>query len=131
MGAWGTGSFENDTAADWLDDLNANPGLAYLQQAFSLPAGYLESDQACCALAAAEVVLALAGKPRPGLHEAAKRWAAENSTLDPRTLKEAAASAIIRLLGSDSELDELWSDSEDYADWKADVEMLLGAIDQI
>jgi len=129
MGAWGHGTFENDTASDWLYDLEEASDLNFLKRAFDVPDEYLESDEASEALAAAEVLLALGGKPREGLPDSAISWAKSNSSLDPRPLKSVAAKAIMRVLGKDSELDELWSDSGSYAEWKADVEMLLGAID--
>jgi len=131
MGAWGRGTFDNDAASEWLDDLPSDAGLFYLQEAFSLPDGYLEVDEASNALAAAEVLVALGGRARSGLPAVAKQWAAAHSDLNPRVLKEAAASAILRVLGKDSELDQLWSDSEEYDAWRADVEMLLGTVDSL
>jgi len=131
MGAWGRGTFENDTALDWLYDLESETTLNIIANAFSLGEGYLDSDQACEVLASAEVLLALGGKARVGLPDSAASWVKSNSALDPRPLKAAAANAIMRVLGKDSELDELWSDSDSYAGWKADVEMLLGAIDSL
>ena len=64
MGAWGRGSFDNDDAADWALELEAADNLLPLADAFDLPTGYLEAPDGCIALAAAEVLLALAGKAR-------------------------------------------------------------------
>ena len=34
MGAWGIGTFENDDAVEWLDELQASADRAVLQSAF-------------------------------------------------------------------------------------------------
>jgi Domain of unknown function (DUF4259) len=73
MGAWGVGSFDNDDAADWLNDqLRRSADLRPIQTALDAvaqldPTGYLEAPEASAAVAAAEVVAALAGDPAANL----------------------------------------------------------------
>ena len=66
MGAWGAGNFENDDALDWLAVLQAE-GLpaagAAIQDVLTLADDYLEAPTCCAALAAAEVIAALRGRP--------------------------------------------------------------------
>lgn len=64
MGTWGTGPFDNDTAADWCGDLNeAAPARrpAMIEQALTAVVeeeDYLDSDFAVEAIAAAAIVAA-------------------------------------------------------------------------
>ena len=65
MGAWGPGNFENDTAVDWISDVE-DGGAAVVQEALLRVADagdYIESTEGCEALAAAELVAAALGRP--------------------------------------------------------------------
>jgi hypothetical protein len=69
MAAWGTGSFENDDAADWLAELGtiAPDDLTQIfVQAADNP-GYLEAPAASVVVAAAEVIAALNGSAIQGV----------------------------------------------------------------
>ena len=57
MGAWGTGIFDNDGAADWSGDL-ATGGPSAIKEALdaALDTQYLDSGEGACAVAAADVV---------------------------------------------------------------------------
>ena len=99
MGAWGAGSFENDTALDFLYEIahardgvgtDANPGrvglvigpIAMVDAASTDPdaipdgedddeeAGYLDASLACDAIVAAEVIAAIHGRPHRKLEPA-------------------------------------------------------------
>jgi hypothetical protein len=71
MGAWGFGSFDNDDAADWIFELEESSGVTALVSAFKAikPDRYLEAPECSVALAAAEVVAALRGRPLPTLKD--------------------------------------------------------------
>ena len=65
MAAWGSGSFENDDAADWLAQLGTM-GPDDLTKIFGMAAddtAYFEAPAASVVVAAAEVVAALNGYP--------------------------------------------------------------------
>ena len=65
MGAWGTGSFENDDAANWIAELGTivpDHLAQILVQAADYPS-YLEAPASRIAVAAAEVIAALNGSP--------------------------------------------------------------------
>jgi len=73
MGAWGPGVFENDDACDWVFELVESEQLSAVDCALDAT---LEADEdlidaspSCNALAAAEVVAALAGRRGKGLTE--------------------------------------------------------------
>ena len=65
MGAWGVLAFDNDTANDWAYDLEGVQGLSVVNTAFAeleQEGDYLDSDFACNALAACEVIARLKGR---------------------------------------------------------------------
>lgn len=145
MGAWGTGSFENDDALDWLaewSDAKEGPGdedepgrFAYVIGALAVAVdekGYLDSDAGACALAAAEAVAAANGKPDPSLKKndgdvaALVTWARSKHADDLRNpqAKQLALQAVDRVLADESELAELWSESEEAENWRKAVDGL-------
>src|SRR5882724_8042876 len=76
VGGWGTGSFENDDAMDWLSRLSAI-GPADLAKIFTQAAddpAYLEAPAASIVVAAGEVLAALNGSPAPAAPPAIDEW---------------------------------------------------------
>jgi hypothetical protein len=72
MGAWGSDSFENDDASDWVADLCDAPDHAAIVNTLSTVADigaseYLEATDCSVGIAAAEVVAALKGVPNSNL----------------------------------------------------------------
>lgn len=130
MGAWGAGIFENDAALDWVYELEGDDTLDTLEAAFNAVMSaedYIDADEGSYALAAAEVVAALAGRPDTTLPEEVTQWVAAHAGLDARPLLEPARKAIQLVLESDdSELRELWEEAEpdDFAAWQAAVNEL-------
>ncbi len=130
MGTWGVGTFENDDAADWVYHLEKSRDLTLLGStinALTEATGYLEAPTCVNALAAAEVVAALAGKPASDLPEDVMRWVKSNEKLDAKDLRPPAVSAIDRIL-ADSELKELWGESGEVGNWEAAVRDLRGRL---
>ena len=127
MGTWGYFNFDNDSAADFAENFRENPNEALLYEALTTAAeeeDYLEADEASEALAAAEIVAAMMGKPAadfpPGLIPAIMNLnAAENEELH-----ELAAEAVEAVVKS-SELQELWAESPDAAKWQELQQNLL------
>src|SRR5215475_13195140 len=80
MEAWGAESFQNDDAADWLARLGAmSPD--DLTRVFSLVAdnsGYVEATDASIAVAAAEVIAAVNGRPATGAPPEILEWTRKN-----------------------------------------------------
>jgi hypothetical protein len=131
MGCWGTGTFQNDHAADWVWTLEECTDLGPVAQV--LRAGsrdeYLEAPEASGVLAAAEVIAALLGHPASDLPVDVARWVAEHRGLDARPYREAALDRVRAVLGKNSELRELWeNNTEDYPFWKATVEALIARL---
>ncbi len=130
MGAWGHLALDNDSAADWVYDLEGREDLSLVEAALAsleeVGGEYLEQDLACAALAACEVLARLRGKP--GHHNAYTQkvdaWVAQHRLLPSPALLQRAARAIERILGQESELKELWEESDDASAWRAGVEDL-------
>jgi hypothetical protein len=66
MGAWGTGVFENDDAADFVGDIIEGNGLSPIETAIDrvlqVKQGYLEAPEASQALAAVAILVRLKNK---------------------------------------------------------------------
>lgn len=123
MGAWGFGAFDNDDAIDWISDLEESEDATVLEDALiAIPnddSEYVEAPECSMAVAAAEVVAALAQHPSVDLPEQIREWV-KNKPAPDEKLRRRAHDVIARILRS-SELKELWSDSSDAEAWTASL----------
>ena len=128
MGTWGHGSFANDSALDWLDEL-AESGPPFIVKTLRAVVdaeddAYLEFEPSTAALAAAELVAAAHGKGDERLDEDALAWL-DGHRDAARTIDfEQARRAVERVYGK-SELRELWDENGEETEWHADVRVLL------
>ena len=135
MGAWGIGSFENDTALDWLYDFGEND-FRLIDRTLAGVAGMvaadeLDADEASEVLAAAECVAAAAGYPLNNPPEELAEWLAENSPIQVKPdYIEMARKAVARVL-ADSELRELWLESGEFDGWETAVTNLQSRLNKI
>lgn len=117
MGAWGHGVFDNDDAMDWVCELEDATGPEILGETFDLVPSdleeYVEMPEASSALAAAEVVAALLGKPSTDLPEDVTKWIGANRGLKVASLVRKAKRAVRRVLDN-SELADEWGDDPDW-----------------
>ncbi len=132
MAAWGYYNFDNDTAADFAEDFKAEPSADMLAQALAAVADdeYLDADVASEALAAAEIVVAILGKP-------ARNFPADLLGIIPRLdlshvepLRRPAQHAVMAVLREESELRELWEDSDEFDNWQGLQRQLLKRLDK-
>jgi hypothetical protein len=129
MGAWGELAFDNDQANDWAYGLDDVDDLSLVEAAFeaveAVGDDYLDSDEASDALAACEVIARLRGKPgyTNAYTEKVDAWVAAHPQKVPPALMKRASAVIDRILGEESELADLWGESDD-AKWRAGVEDL-------
>ena len=126
MGTWGIDSFGNDDAADLVGDLTEQSDLEPVREAIArvLAAdGYLEAPDAQQAIAACEVVAVALGRPSAAAEaeEDLMAWIARVKPSPDPALRFQAAQALDRILGPDSELRELWEESDEFAHWQAEV----------
>jgi len=125
VGAWGTGSFENDDAAGWLANVGAitPDGLTQiLLQAADNP-GYLEAAPAGIAVAAAEVVAALNDAPAQGVPAQIVEWTKKNRQASTPELRALAVRALERVRRN-SEVKDLWLEADGLNDWIAAIQDL-------
>jgi hypothetical protein len=133
MGAWGSGSFQNDDASDWIADFGDDPDESAIVDALSTVVGmndYLEAPDCSVAIAAAEVVAALKGSPNPAMPEEVKESIGMLG-IDADRDKVVLALKALERIKTDSELKELWDEAEEPAEWYGaitDLEARLGAV---
>ena len=111
VSAWGTGSFENDSANDWFFTVEeaVEPGLVMasaLDDALA-EAGDLELDSATVAIAGAELLASCAGQAADDLPDHIRRWVTEHPHQPHGAEIEQAVRAVERVR-DESELRELW-----------------------
>jgi hypothetical protein len=135
MGTWAVDAFGNDYALDWADDLHETSNLDAVEDTLNtvLDSGdELEAPFAAEALVAIEVLARLQGKGGVRSEDSAEidAWVdARKAKAKPRSdLADKAQRAIERILSGQSELRQLWEESEHYAEWRASVEELRSRI---
>lgn len=132
MAAWGTKTFEEDTANDWIQELiDSEDQREFLIDSLSTDPGYIEADQGSSILAAAETLIALLDDARVGIPGELVDWVGDNECEDVSDLPEVALAAINKVVGPESELFEIWSDSEDFDEWLENVEQMREVLLQL
>lgn len=132
MGAWGFGAFENDDALDFLGDLQDagswKGASAEIQQIAAEMAGgeYIEAPDACVLLAAGALAAHQRGRP-------VAAWNGESPldaypTCPDKVINFIAAALPRAIRGPESELRELWRDTDDFKDWVKESEAILEAL---
>jgi uncharacterized protein DUF4259 len=126
MGTWGVLAFDNDNADDWAYDLDGLDDMSLVESAFdeleAVGSAYLDQHIACNTLAACEVIARLRGRPgyTNAYTEKVDRWVAAHRIDPAPELINRGTAAIARILGSNSELLQLWEDA-DAEPWRAAV----------
>jgi len=132
MGAWGTGNFDNDTALDWVFELEESDDLSLVEQTIDtvLEEEYIESFSAEEALVAIEVLARLQGNftEDDSYAEDVNKWVKEHPQEVPQSLREKAKKALKIILGDNSELKDLWQETKEFDTWEKEV---LGLYDRI
>jgi|SRR6185503_18195521 len=131
MGTWGHRSFENDGALDWVAELEVD-GVDAIRDALTAITDsgggeYIDVDDACFAVAAAEVVAAARGHGPEGLPDEIVDWlddSASSVTVPDAVL---ARKAVARVR-ENSELQELWGENGSENDWDREMASLLARL---
>lgn len=127
MGAWGTDTFENDSACDWGHDLEDYDDLELVEQAITavmeLGSDDIGADVAVQALAACEVVARLKGGfgVRNAYTERVDAWVAKHRLVPPPKLVARALVVLDRVTVAPSELLELWQEVDEHEAWRKSV----------
>ena len=127
MGAWGTGYFENDDAAEFVAELEEE-GLDAVESALLVDDDYVEAADAARAIAASVVILAMAGTTFKDLPEEVEAWLEENAEKPKPWLLERAQVAL-KAVHEDSELRDHYADRDDFDRWDKRMAKLRERID--
>jgi hypothetical protein len=112
-------SFGDDDALEWLAQLESQRDLsgvaAALDAVLENDDAYVEAPQGSAALVAAEVVAAALGKPSSAAvaNKALVQWLQTVRPAPDGELATRARAAVDRIRDDDSELHELWQDTDD------------------
>lgn len=134
MGAWSHEPFGNDTACDWAFELDGQQDFSLvekaLRQAIESDDEYLDADIASEAVAAAEVLAKSrrAGTQSDSYTEAVDTWLAALTAPPPAELFKLATKALDRVMSPQSELREMWEESDEFAQWEASMGALRSAV---
>lgn len=129
MGAWGHTNYANDAAHDFAMDVTEQ-GIEKIKTAIYNVTSCaedeeLDADECCEALAAIEFIAAAKGKMAEDFPENAEDWLA-GKDLSEITSPDAISDSqkAIARIKSNSELKELWQESDDFNDWVKSVDDL-------
>ncbi len=127
MGAWGTGTFDNDDAADWVYELLGSADLTPAREALAAPMdsdGWLEIPEGARAVAAAATVAAGFDGDVRGLPDEVVEWLEYHP--DASTLADArlAIDSLERVASVESELREVWLEAPNGPAWVEEIARL-------
>jgi hypothetical protein len=130
MGAWGSGSFENDAAGDFVGEVVDGGGVRVVRAALkSFDVG--DEESGVRAVAAAEIIAAANGAPVKGLVGEVIEW------LGARKRNFAASDAVLaldvvkRVADEGSALGVVWSESGDVSGWRVGLVDLVGRLELV
>lgn len=134
MGTWSHGSFGNDTANDWAYELEDATDFSVIEAALqvALDEGdeYLDADLAMEAIAAVEVIAKRLGKGTQSdvYTEKVDQWLETISEQPSDDVLSLAKRVLERIVADDSELKELWLESDEYELWLGNIQQLKDAL---
>lgn len=129
MGAWAEDAFGNDTACDWTGEFAESPSIEKVEATLDAvldEEDYVDSDVACEALVACEIVARLKDNwgERSAYSKEVDEWVRSSGSRPSGALVRKASAVIARILGEESELRELWDEDGVNAEWHAAMDDL-------
>ncbi|MFM9380800.1 DUF4259 domain-containing protein [Pseudomonas sp. UV AK001] len=132
MGTWSIHAFGNDEAADFAIELSESSDFDLIQSALEdviVADEYLEAPEADRGIAAAAVLALLNGQEIPGApDEAISTWVKSQTTKPGSALLTKAQMVIERVLSENSELAELWIESDEYESWQDGLRLIKASL---
>jgi hypothetical protein len=120
VGTWGLGTFEDDIACDWLEDLHDSDPIAFFTACLDLE-GIEELDYLACigVVCTAEILCAHTAQPRQSLPESAKAWLVNHRELALNGFLPSCVTGLYRVIDPTSEMSMRWEDGvENFEAWK-------------
>lgn len=133
MGTWGLGTFDDDVACDWLEDLFDSEPRLFFEHCLDLSdQDYLGHVAAVGVVCTAEMLYGLLHGPRAGLPEPALRWLDDHQVLPVDAYLPRAIAGLQRVLGERSEMRLLWEDDSDrYQGWQDQIQSLMHGLSAV
>ncbi len=137
MGAWCTDNFSNDIATDWVAALEKSKGLKVLMspiERIHKNTGYLQIEECSEALAASEVVAAAISSDYSITPESVQTWLNTKKGFIFAKKPQIGANHSIKAINvverilNESELKELWQDSDEFENWQGKQQSLLAKL---
>jgi hypothetical protein len=134
MGAWDAGPFENDDALDFLGDLeessSARSAVARALSSAAETNGYLDASDGSVAVAAAAVIAVVRTGRLAGVADRVRARILQLGLTadDASALAPAAARALDRVDGPESELLDLWDEADSAEEWRATLAPMRDAL---
>lgn len=132
MGAWGYSVFDDDSALDFYNELIANEdGDAFIGQIEDVlnnacETDYLEVDEGNAVLVSCCIIDAcINGTEYKFPSEGYSDLISEDHKMKLRSLRTTAVDAINSVLSENSELNELWDETDTYEDWKSSIQKMI------
>ncbi|MDE1244198.1 MULTISPECIES: DUF4259 domain-containing protein [Vibrio] len=138
MGAWSEDNFGNDSASDWIWELEKSKGVNTLMspiQSVINENEYLEVDICSEALAASEVIAAAITNDHTLLPDEARNWLNRKQGWligrRPQVTAEHAKQALraVQKILSNSELQELWEEGGVNESWRSIQDNLIAKLE--
>jgi hypothetical protein len=130
MGAWGSGSFENDAALDWAGGVRSLGDVAVpFERLKAVGPGHADADLASEVIAAAETVAMLMGRVSPDFPADLRERLAACGEPD-KTLYHQARGALIEVMRN-SELADLWEEVASGTGANPWLESLTGLVERL
>ncbi|EJN6829975.1 DUF4259 domain-containing protein [Vibrio cidicii] len=138
MGAWSEDNFGNDSASDWIWELEKSKGVNTLMtpiQSVLNENEYLEVDICSEALAASEVIAAAITNDHTLLPDEARNWLNRKQGWligrRPQVTAEHAKQALraVQKILSNSELQELWEEGGVNESWRSIQDNLIAKLE--
>jgi len=129
MGTWSTSPFDNDDAADFLMELEADPSWAVVKSVFMDVLDnedYVELPDGARACAAAALITVATGKCEVSAQDVYMML--EEMGAVPDGLSDLAKAAMKRVRTGDSEIRELYLDSGGYVEWLETVQAIEASL---
>ncbi len=119
MGGWGTGSFENEDAQNFLGRLSSvDVGDLREMLVHAADQDYLDAPESSVAVVAAEVVATAKGKPPQSTPGQIAEWVGKIEGQPSAEMSDLARRAVERVR-TNSELKDLWLEAEGLNEWSA------------
>lgn len=125
MGAWGFKTFENDYALDWVGSLiiqNKKDMIISALKEIELNNEYIEAPECSEALCAIEIIASIKSEDSSDLTEELLEWINIKRGLLRKSITFSQseinlAISTLKKIINDSELKELWQESDNYQEW--------------